>query len=749
MSMKKYQRRIAGLLLAALLFCGFPGIYSAGAGVTAQDGTYTLPVSLWNASIDQASMGNDALMQTAKLVVENGKATLYLKFSQMTFSGMDGYLSAFDLLEDITYNRFNYPEQYRLVQGTTISEYDTVDAFNGPDSTDVNCAGKRYPKVIAVPIEWEAQNTWAHVYVPVMGSLGFGDQLCRIHLSWDERQTITEEDAAKWKEYEGASAQESSAPTDDAGKTPEVSGDPQESGAPQTMAPTRTPERTQAPTAQPVNKDSLGVVLSEAKALVTQTDKYSAASLNNLQSAIDNAQKAYDGTTTQTVVDGQTQILREAIAALVEKSAEKLDKDHLADGKYYVSVNLWNASTDKASMGNPALNHTALLTVTNGVYQMEISTHTMTVGTITACLQTLQIKQTDGSYVYADITARNNPDSQPSVFRFTLPSKDEYIGALIDPKVEVMGKDPLPARLKISWETLRSAPADAVPVTEPDTVSATSAAITYKDSKTKIRVHAAANVFPSGTTIQVKRVTSGKDYRQTKKYLTGKKAWRLYRVRAVCEGKDVSPLGMVTISIPVPESYKASAVQIDRLASSGLIRMTSKQSSGKRTFSTNTMGCFSISTTALKSKSSTTSGTKKSTGQTGTSSGNSAYVPTGNISGNVPGGSWDTADDGSVTGDTTSGAGDDSVQENGQTTDGSNAADNGLTQTEENTVTGGAGQLQQSDRALSAQEQYRQEYRSITLRLPAVLLIVSVCLSGLLSLAAMVIIYRRNGGSNP
>lgn len=395
-----------------------------------EDGIYTLPVALWNASADEASMGNNALMQTGKLVVENGKYILYLKFSNMTFSGMTGYLSAMDLLENITYNSFHYPESYQLVPGTVVSTYSVVDEFNGPDSTDVNCAGKKYPKVISIPVSLEEDNIWTHVYVPIMGSLGFGNQICRIHLDRNNITPITEEEKAAWEEYE--SNEEQTENTTSAGNTENKA-----------------------------DKTKLYEQIVKATGLLGQTDKYTEASLSNLKTALENAQKAYDSDTNQTVVNGQQAALEKAIEELVEKSDEKLDKDNLRDGKYYVYIYLWKATANQASMGDPALNHKALLTVKDGVYQIDLSTKTMTVGTITACLQSLQVKQPDGSYVYADITARNNPENQPSIFQFTLPSKDEYIDVLIDPKVEVMGKDPLPARLKIHWDTLKKASDDA------------------------------------------------------------------------------------------------------------------------------------------------------------------------------------------------------------------------------------------------------------------------------------------------
>ena len=49
------------------------------------DGVYTINVALWNATADQASMANAALLDTAKLVVDNGEYRLYIYTQPMTF----------------------------------------------------------------------------------------------------------------------------------------------------------------------------------------------------------------------------------------------------------------------------------------------------------------------------------------------------------------------------------------------------------------------------------------------------------------------------------------------------------------------------------------------------------------------------------------------------------------------------------------------------------------------------------------
>lgn len=486
------------ILVVVLLLCGaWSGDMTKNVHASTSDGVYSVPVSLWSASVDSLSMGNDSMQQTGKLVVADGKTTLYVKFKQMVFSGMTGYMSAFDLLKDISYNAFHYPEQYTLQPGNIVSTYDDVDQFNGADSTDVNCAGKLYPKVISVPIDWEDNNIWAHVYVPVMGSLGFGDQICRIHMDWDSVKSMSESEKERWALDENATATATPEATDGA------------SGETQTPKPENSPVKTTEPT---TDKTVLYEWIAKANALVTQTTVYAEASLINLQSVLTNAQKAYDSNTTQTVVDAQIKLLSEAIDGLVKISSEELDKDNLADGKYYVYVYLWHATSDKASMGNPALNHKALLTVENGVYNLTMSAHPITVGTITACLQSIQIKQSDGSYQYATITERKNTNNQPSVFSFNLPTKEEYTSVLIDPKVAVMGTEPLPARLKINWNTLTTAEANAT-VDSNTSTSTTSNDDTSKKSTSKKSTSSSSNSSDSSS--QNSSITSSSDDDET------------------------------------------------------------------------------------------------------------------------------------------------------------------------------------------------------------------------------------------
>lgn len=363
MEMKK---KTVQVLIFSLIFCFLIpiGVFVGSKEVEAknqwEDGNYTIPVTLWKAAQDQVSMGNSSL-EEAKLEIEDGKGTLYLKFQSMTFSGMEGYLGKFDLLENITFDSYHQPKTYDLKDSTIVSTFGVVDQYNSSSSTDVVIAGKSYPKVVALPLETVGDDLlWAQVYVPIMGSLGFGTQICRVKIEYEQAKTMTKEEIERWEAYEQSDKKE------------ELEGE----------------------VTTTIDRSKLRLQIEKATKLKEKVEQYTEASLKQLEEVLKGANTVYDlSTATQEAVDHQVVLLKNAIEQLVKKSSENLDKDSLSDGKYQVYVDLWNAVSNEASMGNLALNKKALLTVKNNSYTMEISTRPMTVGTITACLQSIQIKQ--------------------------------------------------------------------------------------------------------------------------------------------------------------------------------------------------------------------------------------------------------------------------------------------------------------------------------------------------------------------
>lgn len=159
-----------------------------------EDGTYIVPINLWKSNENSESMGNAALVQKAKVVVRDGEAVVYFSFTKMKYAGKEGYLSDLSVLSNITFNENNLPSVYDKTSAEAVSVYDVVDEYNRDDSSDKNCAGKKYPKQMKLPVNLEENLIWAEVYVPVMGSVGSGTQLCRLRIDYSSAQEYVKPD---------------------------------------------------------------------------------------------------------------------------------------------------------------------------------------------------------------------------------------------------------------------------------------------------------------------------------------------------------------------------------------------------------------------------------------------------------------------------------------------------------------------------------------------------------------------------
>ncbi|MDO5061630.1 MAG: NEAT domain-containing protein [Peptostreptococcaceae bacterium] len=132
----------------------------------------------------------------------------------------------------------------------------------------------------------------------------------------------------------------------------------------------------------------------------------------------------------------------------------------LQDGLYQVEVGLWHAYEEKESMGNTGLVSTAEIFVENNKMHAYLGMKTLTVGDITTSLTRLfYADEASKSYRSADtylfdIEIPNETKKRPRVFGIPLEEQKEFYNLLVDPKVAVMGTDPIKARLKIDWTTL-------------------------------------------------------------------------------------------------------------------------------------------------------------------------------------------------------------------------------------------------------------------------------------------------------
>lgn len=521
------KRVIAGLFVL-ILICPVISLGSESV-TTLADGRYSVSIRLWHATNNEASMGDAGIAKSGILTVKDGKARIEFELIPMNVNGIIGYLSQFNVMEDIKYNNYLYPESYTKVPATALSTYDIVDDYNSSTSKDDNCRGVAYPKKISMPVTVGQEFTWVQMYIPFMGSLGFGEQIAKLRIYYDSVKEI----------------------------------DPLQNSDLQELVDNN--KKLSSENYTEASYQTFTSVMEDCKTLLKQGD----ATEKEIQ-------QAYDS-----LVDAIRNLVRVKIELPEDDSPEDssgssgssdsgsasssggssngtLNKDKLSNGRYQVNIALWHATSDKESMGNGAIVPTALIDVKNGKYTMTVATQEMTISSITASLVTLQIKQEDGTYVDATKSGDN--------FKFVLPSTDEYIDVKMDPQVEIMGDGLLDARLKIDWHTLKSV-SSSTTIGSSTSSMATSKATTLKDKKTGIQVAAEANVLPSNTSLKVTAYTSGKTYENVQSIL-GKDISNvsLYRILLFDQsGNLVTPNGMVTVTMSIPNGIDADKMALSRL----------------------------------------------------------------------------------------------------------------------------------------------------------------------------------------
>lgn len=175
--MKRVKFTVMTMLAMMIIFSSLSPAYAR-----LEDGEYPVKVSLWKKYDNSKSMGNNALTPQAKVIVKDGKAKMKVRFIPLETMGFIGYLGELS------------------VQGQPVkilSYYDDYDEYNDPLSgVDEKMKGRKYPKDMEFPFDPTKEFTDVTVYVPVMGSMGFGTQ--------DARLRLAKEDVEKFQKMGGA-----------------------------------------------------------------------------------------------------------------------------------------------------------------------------------------------------------------------------------------------------------------------------------------------------------------------------------------------------------------------------------------------------------------------------------------------------------------------------------------------------------------------------------------------------------------
>ncbi len=142
------------------------------------NGTYQIPVEIWKKSSDELSMANDAIADTAEIVVTDTEKRLYLTFSPMEYTTIEGHLEEvwyFDSFEDYETYRSNPIKYSELLKECTYESY-------------YERGGDEYPEVVSLPLSSNEPYIYMTVKVDAMGDT---TQDMRLRLHYDYIESIS------------------------------------------------------------------------------------------------------------------------------------------------------------------------------------------------------------------------------------------------------------------------------------------------------------------------------------------------------------------------------------------------------------------------------------------------------------------------------------------------------------------------------------------------------------------------------
>ena len=255
-----------------------------------------------------------------------------------------------------------------------------------------------------------------------------------------------------------------------------------------------------------------------------------------------------------------------------------------ADGAKLVDIDLWNAVSDQASMGNVATANNPQALYNPEKNTLQIATNPVSVSGYQSGIIAAQYDQT-GSGSFADVTTlsttqvdtgtkndgTNHTITCLSSFELTVPDYIKKTGVEFIPfKMSVpytpmdaaVGTGFLDARLRIDWGTAKTSTLTAL---TPNTQMSSGSieAVALKDAATGIALNADSSKVDAGAALNVQTVTSGTDYDTAKQALAGTAdSFTLYQVTLSANGQTVDPHGAIELIFPysgTPTMYRVNA----------------------------------------------------------------------------------------------------------------------------------------------------------------------------------------------
>ncbi len=483
-------------------------------------GKYTVSIELRQFGNEDLSMGNEAIVPEAVLVVsESGSATLEMDLKSLTYLGRDGYLGWMKKVTKVlSENNYHYPIEILTEDAAVLEEYENVyDNFNDPDSSyaDTEVVNTWYPKKISIPVTIDIDastgtisgedDILVQVYVPVMENIlsGGGTKFARIIVDWSTLKEAEEIDetvdrTALKNAVEDAQTKLSQTETYTSASLDalekilnEAINVLNDDNASQSQIDAKRIELNHALKAlveiKSTDRTALESMIADAKEV--EKGKHTDTAWNEFQDAITTAQNSYkNNDLTQTEIDAAVNELKAAIQRFNNSElVSELDKNKLEDGIYSLTGNMVKVDKETASMADGAINHTIKLTVKDGKYYLSVDFKGLEIGAQLGYLSQLKYfvsgysvdyygnpegdtktvtidsyqKDTSGNLV-SDIYGTNYPD----VVTFELipeALEDGYVPLQVFvPVMESIaaGTGTQPVFLKLDWSTLKSTTAD-------------------------------------------------------------------------------------------------------------------------------------------------------------------------------------------------------------------------------------------------------------------------------------------------
>jgi len=279
---------------------------------------------------------------------------------------------------------------------------------------------------------------------------------------------------------------------------------------------------------------------------------------------------------------------------------EKGENIKLEDGIYSLTVNLHHEREDKPSMGNGSMVHTANIIAKDGKYTMLIGSDKMEVQGIIASLVSLQIRDDNAYYRFAqphafDLEIPNEEDKRPRVFSFEIDRMDPMIYVKVDPKVKPMGEIPIGARFKFDWSSLKKISESEASLYRIMKTGTPRKKFNPKESfrkKTDIfELFANPGTFKENIKFKVDKVTGGSDYTKVMNKFGRSTEFVIYNFKVENDyGVPLKPNKTFDIKFKLPSNIKnPKAVYVSDMSNAEI-----KSSNGYANLKLNRLGQVAI-----------------------------------------------------------------------------------------------------------------------------------------------------------